>query len=307
MKVNQLRSLDAIVRNDLSVTRAAESLHATQPGVTKHVQLLEAELGVALFVRHKKRFVALTPAGIALVPLAAKAVGVLDDLRRTARKFAGEQGHVLTVAISPTPARRLLPGAMQQFSQRYPHTRLHTVQGSVRHSLDMVRRGEADFCISSAGADASGELAFFPCYEQKWLLLVPRKHPLLKKASPSLADIAQYPIITYEEGFTSRAIMVGKFQEKGLTPNIVLEAADSDMMKRYVLSGVGLAIVGASTYDPDRDTGLAALDIADLIPAVLIHLGVRRDTALSAQARYFLSLFEPGVEPILDNLKAVAT
>lgn len=301
MKVHQLRSVNAIVKHGLNLTRAAEHLHATQPGLTKHVQLLETELGVELFVRHKKRFIGLTPAGRAILPLAARAVDVFDELRHVARSFSSGHADVLTMATSPTQARCFLPAVLQQFSQRYPKTKLHVMQGSVSHSIDLVNRGEADFCISSMPSRAGDQIEFFPCYDHQWLLLVPPTHGLLQKTPLTLADIAQHPIITYEEGFASRALIVDRFSEQGLAPNIVLDAADSDIMKRCVFSGIGIAIIGSPAYDATLDHGLAAIDLTGLIPSTKIHVGVRRDVALSAQALYFFKLFEPKLVAMVDR------
>jgi LysR family cys regulon transcriptional activator len=301
MNVQQLRSVYAIVKHDLNLTRAAEHLHATQPGLTKHVQGLEAELGVDLFVRHKKRFIGLTPAGHAILPIAARAVDVFDELRRTARGFANDHADVLTLATSPTQARCFLPAVIQQFSLRYPKTRLHVLQGGVNHSIDLVNHGKANFCISSMPSKANDQMEFFPCYDHQWLLLVPPSHSLLQKRPLTLADIAQHPLITYEEGFSSRALIVDRFHAQGLTPNIVLDAADNDIMKRCVFSGIGIAIIGSAAYDAARDHGLAAIDLAGLIPSTRIHVGIRRDTILNAQALYFLKLFEPKLVSMLDR------
>jgi DNA-binding transcriptional LysR family regulator len=145
MKLHQLRSFEAIVRNDFSVTRAAEDLHATQPGVTKHVQLLESELGIALFVRHKRRFLGLTSAGKAILPMAKQAVQALEALQRTARHFADVRVRTLTVATSPTPARVFFPPLIQRFGELHPNTRLRVISGTVGHSIDAVLRGDADF------------------------------------------------------------------------------------------------------------------------------------------------------------------
>lgn len=301
MKLHQLRSFDAVVRHELNLTRAAQALHATQPGVTKHIQLLEADLGVELFVRHKKRFVALTPAGRAILPLATRAVSVLEELRRTARGFSALQD-VLTIATSPTQARSLLPGIIQQFSQRYPRTQLHLVQGSVTQSIGLVTRGDADFCLCSLPTVPCEQLEFFPCYEHQWVLLVPDAHALLRVEKLRLADIAQYPIITYEEGFSSRTLIMDRFRAQGLAPNVVLDAADSDIMKKYVRSGVGIAIVGRPAFDATVDAGLAAIELGGLIPGTTIHLGLRQGEPPGEQALNFFRMFHPKLEEMLAEL-----
>ncbi|MFM0158477.1 LysR substrate-binding domain-containing protein [Paraburkholderia sediminicola] len=293
MKLHQLRSFNAIVRHDFSVTRAAEHLHASQPGLTKHIQLLEAELGVSLFMRHKRRLLGLTSAGKAILPIAAQAIIVLENLQRTARQFSDHRSEILTVATSPTPARIFFPALIQQFAQRKPDTRVHVISGSVSQSIDAVSCGKADFCLCSAPRVPVGDIAFFPCYEHRWLLVAPLGHELLKRPRLSLEDIARYPLITYKEGYASRAIIAETFAQRGLSPDIVLDTSDGDIMRHYVSSGLGIAIVGGSALEAKQDTELASIDLGELVPTVRMHIGIRRNAVPSTNALNFFDLFAP--------------
>ena len=295
MKLHQLRSFDAIVRNDCNITRAAEMLHATQPGVTKHLQSLEAELGVALFVRNKRRLLGLTDAGKAILPIAVQAVEVLENLQRTARYFAVHRPEGLTVATSPTPARVFFPALIQQFAQRCPQIRVRVISGSVHQSIEAVVRAEADFCLCSAPRTAQHDLKFHPCFEHRWLLIAPPDHELLRQKKLTLKAIARHGLITYHEGYASRSVIEEAFAGVGLTPDIVLDTTDSDIMRRYVASGLGVAIVGGSTFEMTGNDGLVGLDLDGLIPTVRMHLGIRRGARLRAEVIAFLSLCAPHI------------
>ena len=120
MKLHQLVSVDAVVKHDLNLTRAAASLNSSQPALSMHIQALEAELQTALFVRQRNRFVGLTPAGETLLPIAAQVVAAAEELRRAAKGLQDVRPNTLTVAASRTLARYTLPPVIERFSKAFP-------------------------------------------------------------------------------------------------------------------------------------------------------------------------------------------
>jgi LysR family transcriptional regulator, cys regulon transcriptional activator len=276
--------------NGLNVTRAAQQVHATQPGVTKHIRQLEDEFGCRLFVRQKNRFVALTEQGEHLLPIALRLLATADELEGAARELRSRGRRTLTIAASPTPARFYLPDVVREFSMRHSKTRVRIVEGSSAQSVERLLRGEADLCLSSRPSERRTDLTFSPCYELHWLLLVPRNHALLRLSRLTLAAVAAYPLITYEQRFASRVAIVEAFRARGLVPNVAHEAPDSDIMRRYVLSGLGVAFIagpGAAEFDDD---GLVTLDAGKLVPPIVIHVGQRKDEALNPEATALLRM-----------------
>ena len=95
MKLQQLRYLAAVVQNGLNVTTAAQSLHTSQPGVSKQIRLLEEELGLTLFVRDGRALKRLTPAG---EEVAARALRRTQDARDSRHAGAGTRHADPTIA-----------------------------------------------------------------------------------------------------------------------------------------------------------------------------------------------------------------
>ena len=93
-------------------------------------------------------------------------------------------------------------------------------------------------------------------------MLVPKGHPLAKVRPLTLEALARYPIVTYDFSFTGRSQINAAFAAKGLEPNVVLTALDSDVIKTYVELGMGVGIVAQMAYDPARDTQFEKLDAA---------------------------------------------
>jgi len=98
MKLHQLRSAHEVVAQGLNLSRAAERLNASQPGLTRHLQLLERDLGMALFVRNGRRIGGLTAGGRALMPIIGRILRGVDDLARVAQEQAAGIAGEVTVA-----------------------------------------------------------------------------------------------------------------------------------------------------------------------------------------------------------------
>lgn len=293
MKPHALRSVSAVAAANFSVTRAAEMLHSSQPGISRHLLEAEAALGVTLFVRRRNRLVGLTPAGQAMLPLINRSLSQFDELRRIARRFVTGEAGSLTVATSHTHARYLLPPVIERFIREFPTVSLRLRQGFVSQIAGWVASGEADLSVSAAAPEAQADIAFHPFRELHRIVLAPAGHPLLQVARPTLKDIAAWPIITYDREFAAHGQILRAFEAARLQPTLALSTSDTDVMKTYTLCGLGVAIVADSAYDRKLDRKLRAMDARHLFPSTKVHIGVRRDSPLSAHALRFIELVAP--------------
>ena len=109
----------------------------------------------------------------------------------------------------------------------------------------------------------------------------------------TLADIAEYPIITYDQDFTGRSHIDQAFAKVGAVPDVVLTAIDADVIKTYVELGMGIGVVAAMAYDPKRDTELVALDTENLFEASTTRVGLRKGAFLRQYAYRLIEMFAP--------------
>lgn len=293
MQLQHLRCLCEIVKHGLSVTRAAEALRTSQPALSRQLAHVERELGVAVFVRSRRRLTDLTPAGRAVLATARRMLADAESLARIGRDFADEAAGTLTVATTHTQARYALPDVIKRFAVRYPQVRLTLRQGSPAEITQLVQSGAADVGIGSEAPGQSGELVALPCYEMHRIVLTPPRHPLLREKRLTLAALARYPIITYDYAFVGRSRLAQAFEARGLAPDIVLSAIDTDVIKAYVASGVGIAVVAGMAFDPARDRHLRALDASHLFKPNTICISVRRNAYLRGYVYDFIEMFAP--------------
>jgi LysR family cys regulon transcriptional activator len=157
----------------------------------------------------------------------------------------------------------------------------------------MILNGEADLGISTEALDRYPDIVTFPCYSWHHTVVVPNGHPLAGRQNLTLDEIAEYPIITYDQDFTGRSHIDQAFAQAGAVPDVVLTAIDADVIKTYVELGMGIGVVAAMAYDPQRDTGLVALDTQHLFEASTTRVGLRKGAFLRAYAYRLIEMFAP--------------
>ena len=292
MNFQQLRYVRETVRQGLNLTAAAAALHTSQPGVSKQIRELENELGVEIFVRFGKRITQLTEPGKAVLEVIERVLIEADNLKQTANDFTDQRSGSLTIATTHTQARYALPRAVREFKLRYPKVRLAIVQGTPPAIAKMVTEGLADIAIATETLDHFPGLVALPCYHWHHVIVVPPKHPLLREEKLTLEALAEYPIITYDGAFTGRSTINQAFAGRGLTPNIVLSAIDSDVIKTYVELGMGIGILNSIAFDEIRDKHLRRIDAGHLFAERTTFLALRAGAYLRGFAYEFIELFE---------------
>ena len=283
MKLQQLRCIVAMVQNNLNVSETAASLYTSQPGVSKQIRQLEDELGVELFERNGRQIMAVTAAGEEIIKVAEQVLAGTEDMRNIGREHADPHAGELRLATTHTQARYVLPQIVEAFGERYPRVNIHLHQGTPAQMATMASTGEVDFVIATEGAHYYEDLAMLPCSRWNRAVVVPQGHSLFKLSqlgSLTLEALATFPIITYVFGFTGRSQLDRAFHARGLVPNVVLTAADADVIKTYVRVGHGVGIIARMAYEEARDGDLLVLDASHLFDSSVTHIGMRRHRKL---------------------------
>jgi LysR family cys regulon transcriptional activator len=139
-------------------------------------------------------------------------------------------------------------------------------------------------------------------------VVVPRGHPLAKHKSPTLRQLAAYPIITYVFGFSGPSSLLGIFAKEGLVPDVVLTARDADVIKTYVRLGLGIGIIASMAIDPKEDADLVQIDTSHLFPAHTTWIGFRRGGLLRKYQLDFVQQFAPHLtKRLIERATSAAT
>ena len=297
MNFQQLRSVRETVRQGFNLTEVATVLHTSQPGVSRQIRELEDELGIEIFVRAGKRLTGLTGPGATVLPIVEKLLQEAGNLQRAGQDFARSGQGALTIAATHSQARYALPAAVRDFRGSHPQVQLHLHQGTPQQVARLLLDGEAEVGVATEALAQYEDLLALPCYRWTHTVVVPPGHPLAEEAAAgqtlSLQRLGQFPLVTYESGYTGRSHIDEAFAKAGLSPEIVLVAMDADVIKTYVELGLGVGIVAAIAFDDERDTHLRAIDARHLFAANMTRLAIRRGRYLRDYVYDFITTFAP--------------
>jgi LysR family cys regulon transcriptional activator len=291
----QLRIIRETVRRKFNLTEVANALHTSQSGVSKHIKDLEDELGVELFIRKGKRLLGLTEPGQELVGIVERILLDTQNIKKLGEQFSNKDRGQLTVATTHTQARYALPRIVTDFKKEFSKVSLVLHEASPSEIVAMLRDGRADIGIATEALQDAPELATFPWYSWHHGVIVPRAHPLATEKKLTLEAIAEWPIVTYQMGFTGRGRIDEAFQKAEIIPDIVMTALDADVIKAYVELELGIGIIASMAFSADRDPQLRLLDATSLFSANTSRIAVRRGTYLRTYAYRFIELCSAGL------------
>ncbi len=288
-RLKQLRAFCFAVQTG-SVSKAAERLFLSQPSVTLQIQALERELAIELFERRGPN-IKLTPEGNALYELALPLVQGIDTLPET---FAAQRGKLetgeLNIAAGESTILYILPEPMQEFARRYPGIRLklHNVTG--RDGLAMLRADDVDFAVGSM-PDVPDDIGYHSIFTYNTVLITARDHPLAKKQNVRLQDVSPYGLILPPRHLSTWRMVDLVFNQHDVKYTVTLEAGGWEVIKKYVMLGLGISIV-TDICLTGKDA-LARIPLDKYFPKRSYGLVLRRGKFLSPQAKRFIEMMDP--------------
>ena len=296
MKLQQLRCIYEVVQNQFNISRAAESIHTSQPGVSKQIQLLEEEIGVKLFQRNGKRLSGLSEPGIRVYESIVEIMREVKNINNVSDEYERKDSGSFTIATTHTQARYKLPVVVESFVKKYPKVNLNIHQGDPAQVTAQILNGEADVGIATESISLNDKIFCIPCYSWNRCLVMPKDHPLLRVKDINLNHLATYPMITYDYAFTGSTIVSKVFKEANIQPNIMLTAIDADVIKTYVSLNLGVGLIAEMAFDENKDKNLVSRDVSHLFPTSTTYIGIRQDTFIRGFTFDFIKMFTPHME-----------
>ena len=290
MNFQQLRIIRETARHQFNLTEVSAVLFTSQSGVSKHIKDLEDELGVALFARKGKRLLGLTEPGREVLKYAERILQEAENLQAVAESFSKQDEGRLVLATTHTQARYALPEIVRRFKQEFPRVHLVMHQATPSEIASLLETDAADIGVATESLKANENFVTFPFYRWYHGVIVPAGHPLETAGPLTLQAIAQYPIVTYHEGFTGRAMIDETFAKAGLKPHISMVALDADVIKTYVALGMGVGIVASMAFDEDQDQHLRLLDGSELFKENVTVVALRKNRFLRGFVKRFVTL-----------------
>lgn len=285
MTLDALRFFCALIE-ETSFRGAAERLHRSQPAVSQQIKALERELGHTLVDRKTCKP---TPAGGRLYQRARHVLNQADSLAREIEDLDEAHAQELRVGTSDTTALYVLPPVVRAFSHSMPHTRLMLVNRPTDDIAEHVLRGELDLGIVTLPTSRA-ELAELDLFQERLVLVTPTNHSLAGRRQVRLAALKDEPLLLLSSGTRTGRLLREFFGESGFEPQVVLDSGSFEVIKRYVVQGVGSAFL-PEVVVTKQDRGLAKVAVPGL-PSVRIGAVWRRGAYQTKAELAFLRLVE---------------
>ena len=292
MKIQQLKYLCHLSEHGFNMTTTAQTLNTSQPGISKQIQLLEEELGIELLNRSGNKILGLTDVGAEILVKAQDILFTTKLINSISHEYINKKKGVLSIGTTHLHARYSLLKVINQFTQKYPGIQLNIFQGSPSQIEEQLITGRFDIGICTKSDSYHNQLIYLKSNPIHRCLIAPKGHPLIVKRELSLNDISKFPLIVYDSSLSSGSVIINTFQQHKIPANIVLSATDAEVIKSYVSSGLGVAIIQEIAFDKKHDTNLDKRSVDHLFNISYTNILINKSNYFRSHMYDFIELFE---------------
>jgi DNA-binding transcriptional LysR family regulator len=270
MELSDLRVFRAVATEG-GISRAAAVLHRVPSNVTTRIQNLEADLGVALFIREGRRL-QLSVQGKVLLAHAIRLLGLADEARAAMHETA-PRGVLSLGAMERTAAVRL-PALLGRLHERYPDLSVELRTGAPRALTARVLAGELDAALVAEPV-SDPRLHSVLAYVEPLVLIGPRGHPSIRTAR----DLQTGTLLAFEPGCPHRQRLEAWCEAGGVAPSRVIELGSYHAILGCCVAGMGVALMPAAVLDTYTErTRLSEHRLGGKLASVKTMLIARKDS-----------------------------
>jgi len=256
--LRQLQVFEASARLG-GYTRAAESLHMTQPAVSMQIRQLEEQAGMPLFDQIGKK-IHLTDAGHALYRHAQNILSRVREAQVELEEMRGVRRGQLNITIAST-ANYFAPKLLAAFCQRHPEVKVSLDVSNREHILQLLNESDKDLAIMGRPPEAS-DLVAHPFMENPLVVIAAPNHPLARQRAIPLARLVDETFISRETGSGTRIAAERFFDDAGIPLAVAMEMSSNEAIKQAVQAGLGLGVVSIHTLE--MELALKRLTVLDV-------------------------------------------
>ena len=281
-----------------SVSRAADSLGMTQPGVTRTIRELEAICGRAL-VAKDGRGIRITPHGEVFLRHAGGSIAAVRNGLTALEQLDLDDGPPLRIGALPTVSATLMPDAVALFLESGARTPLVVVTGDNRVLLDQLRRGDLDLVMGRLAApDLMHGLEFEPLYTDSIVFGVAPDHPLAGARQVTADDLTRWPIMIPTRNAIIRPIVERFFIEQGfILPPKAIETVSDSFGRAFVRRHRAIWIISRGVVAAELDAGeMAALPIDTRTTLGPVGINLRADGDRHAAVDMFVRMLRSALD-----------
>ena len=238
--LRQLEILRAVADTG-SFTAAGHRLHLSQSAVSRQILLLEEELDEELFLRVSGK-IRITPAGTTLLDLSRRVFDDINEAKASISERRQTLGGTLRLVGGMTVCLYVFPTLIKEFRRVHPGVEVKLSPGATPRLVRQLRTGGADLGLLTLPAD-DPSLVSEPVIREELLVITAPQHPLARKRVVTPQDLTRQPFILFEAGSNSRRTIEEFFAKEQVSPKVVTETENVEIIKALVRIRMGISIV----------------------------------------------------------------
>ena len=270
----------ATVARLLSFTKAAESLHMTQPAVTFQIRQLEEYFNTRLFDRTHNR-ITLTEAGILVKSYADRIISMYNEMDNEIRTMTGDIQGPLIIGASTTIGEYFIPGMVGTYQSTFPNVKVRLHVANTNGVIHMVENNQIDIGIVE-GPINNKNLIREVIWNDELVVVCAKGHALANRKKVSMQDVCDYPFISREEGSGTREVLENYLTKRKIeldSINIIMEFGSPESIKSAVTAGLGVSVLSVATMEKEL--------LLDCMSAIPLSPPIKRTFSIVYQRQKF--------------------
>ena len=288
MDIRQIEYFVEVAKH-LSFTKAATTLHVSQPSISKAIQNFEAELGVPLFYRSSKQL-ELTDAGQAVLINSLQVLESFQNLRSELTDLMQLKKGQIRIGIPPIVGAEFFSRLISYYKELYPYIEILLTEVGTKRIRQEVESGELDIGLVCSVTSSNENLETIRFLKDPLLLIVHESNPLAQKEAVQLSDLAEESFIIYRKDFILYDRIIEECSKNGFFPMIACETTQKDFFIEMVQAKLGIALLPEKLAEKIPYTSIKRIPFHE--EAIHLELGItwKKNKYLPFSVREFIKL-----------------
>lgn len=288
MKIEQLKYFLTIVKTG-SFSEAADEMFISQSSMSKQIKALEDELGIDLFKREHSK-VHLTSAGKKFVDYAQNTIQEHNDMRLYLDEFVKKSSKTIRIGSIPIVSSYGVSEKIAEFTTSYSsdiNVIIDMHEGSQDDVLKELDENKIDMAlIRTEFLDNIDELEIIPYFDDIFVLVCSKNHPLSHKKEVSLKEAAQYPLSLLSPSSRLYTIVVKAMEKEGLEVKVNCLTTRHKILLEIVQKSDSISILPDSLVDTKIFPNVMTINLNEDLHSS-VALVRKKDKRINAIAKDF--------------------
>ncbi|MBU7595748.1 LysR family transcriptional regulator [Metabacillus halosaccharovorans] len=282
------------VAKHLNFTKAASTLHVSQPSLSKAIKQIESELGVPLFYRSKQ--LELTDAGKAVLVNAKLVLEAFQNLTTELTDILELKKGEIKIGIPPIVGPAFFSKLISKYKELYPYVEIILTEVGSKKIKEGVEDGSLDIGLICNLPVNNGKFETMRAIHDPLMLVVHKQNTLANRSEVDLSSLSSEHFILYQQDFTLYDLIIEECINKGFYPKIVCQSSQKDFMVEMVEAKLGVALLPSRIAHSIHNPNITAVNLVNTNISLKLGLIWRKDKYLPYAVRELISMAEEIIE-----------